>query len=143
MSELEDMQRRMAEQGDVPGITERLDQISMFLEPTYVKGQESYDLPRKPLVAKELSVGHIKEEHMRANMETVTTALEFLDTGQLGLGMFLMKTLHSEFKQTMSIDGEFINNVTKQELRYTHTQHLYQHEEEQKKKRWGRTKNVA
>ena len=114
----------------------------MFLEPTYVKGQENFDNPRKPLVSKELSCGHIQEHHMGGHLKSVRTALEFLDEGQVGLARYIMKSMQSEFKMTMSIDGEFINNVTKQELRYTQTQHVYDHGEDQKPKRglFGRKK---
>ena len=131
MDEMEQLRKSL----DSPNVVERLDQISMFLEPTYVLGQESYDNPRKPLVSKEMSVGNIQESHMCGHLKGVRSALELLDEGQLGLARFIMKTMQSEFKMTMSIDGEFIKSVTKQELRYTHTQHLYAHETEEKNKK--------
>lgn len=123
-------------------IVERLDQISMFLEPTYVIGQETYDNPRKQLVSKELSVGNIKEEHMSGHMNSVRTALELLDEGQISEARFVMKYIQSEFKMTMSIGGEFMNNVTKQELRYTQNQHVYEHPAEREKKGFFRRKEA-
>jgi len=139
MNELDNMRNQLVDQSDGLNIMERLDQISMFLEPTYVKGQEDYDNPRKPLVSKEFSVGNILENHMSGHLKGVRAALELLDSGQIGLARYIMKTMQSEFKMTMSIGGEFMKNITKQELRYTHTQHLHQHPAEVTKKKWGRS----
>ena len=111
--------------GQQEGTAERLDQISMFLWPTWVPGQEDYDNPRMPLVSKELSVGRIKEEHMKGNISHTRTALDMLEEGQIGLARFIMKFMHSEFKMTMSIDGEFMDGITHQELRYTQHQHVH------------------
>lgn len=117
-----------AEIYDKPKIQERLDQISMFLhfiEPS---------APINMLVGKEKSVGHIKEEHMEGHIEMDYAIMTFLEVGQLRTGMKMSFSFISEFKMTMSIGGEFMNNVTKQELRYAQTQHVYQHPEERPKR---------
>lgn len=134
MTEISDIERQLGNAEPGSNIVERLDQISMFLEPTYIKGQEDYDNPRKLLVSKELSVGNIKPEDRGGHMRSVRAAQEFLDNGQIGLARFIMKTLQSEFKISMSIEGKFMENITKQELRYTHAQHLYTHQEQQKRR---------
>lgn len=126
---------------DYYSILDKLDNISLFLEPTRIEGQFDYDNMRRPLVGKELSVGHIKEEHMEGHLESVLTALEMLDEGQIGLGLFIMKMMQSEFKMTMSIDGEFMRNVTKTEMSHTYTQHVYSHDDKEPvKKGWGQQK---
>ena len=125
----DEVNRMMGQQQE--GTAERLDQISMFLWPTWVPGQEDYDTPRMPLVSKELSVGRIKEEHMAGNISHTRAALYMLDRGHVGLARYIMKFMHSEFKMTMSIDGEFMDGITHQELRYTQHQHLHQDQQQQ------------
>ena len=130
MNELDDMQKW---QGDRPKIQERLDQISMFLH--FIETNSS---PRNMLVGKEKSIGHIKEEHMDGHIEMDNMIMIFLDAGQMKTAIKKIYSVISEFKMTMSIDGEFINNVTKQELRYTQYQHLIQHDDREKKRSfWG------
>jgi len=131
----EELDRMMSPQQE--GTAERLDQISMFLWPTWVPGQEDYDTPRMPLVSKELSVGRIKEEHMKGNISHTRTSLDMLEEGQIGLARFIMKFMHSEFKMTMSIDGEFMDGITHQELRYTQHQHLHQPEQQNQPQKKG------
>ena len=118
------------QQSDGQTITERLDQISMFLQ--FIQTNRPQDM----IVGKEKSVGHIKEEHMGGHIRMDQAILTLLNAGQIRTAIKMIYSHLSEFKMTMSIDGEFINNVTKQELRYTHTQHLYPHEPPQKKGGW-------
>ena len=47
---------------------------------------------------------------------------------------------NAEFRTLMSVDGEFMNNVTKQELTYKQYQHLIPHKTEEKRGLFGRKK---
>jgi len=114
-------------QMDQPKVQERLDQISMFLH--FIETNS----PRNMLVGKEKSIGHIKEEHMEGHIEMDYAIMTLLEAGQLKTALKMIISFISEFKMTMSIDGEFINNVTKQELRYSQYQHVYEHPAKRKK----------
>ena len=98
--------------------TERLDQISMFLH--FIETHR----PIKMIVGKEKSIGYIKEEHMYGHIKMDKLIMLFLAKGQIRKAYELIYSCNSEFRMTMSIEGKFVENVTKQELRYTHTQHM-------------------
>ena len=123
----EDIPEDFADQ-DIYSVLDKLDNVSLFLEPTRIEGQYDYDNQRRPLVGKELSVAVITRDDIEGNMESVYTALEMLDEGQMSLGFFIMKVMQSEFKMSMSIDGEFMKNITKTEMSHTYTQHVYSHD---------------
>lgn len=108
-------------QGGKQKIQERLDQISMFLE--FVKKDELLDM----IVSKEISIGIIKEEHMDGHINMRNMIMNFIFAGQLKTAKKLIYGMLGEFRTTMSIEGDFIRNVSKQEMRYTQYQHLYQH----------------
>jgi len=128
MSEMEDIRNSYGgyEQGNVK---ERLDQISMFL--TYI---ESKDL-RKILVGKEKSVGNIQLQHMEGHIGMDRLIMTLLYNGQMRTAIKNITSMISEFKMTMSIDGEFIKDVTKQELRYKSESHVYNEPVEKPKKK--------
>jgi hypothetical protein len=129
MNDLEDMQKQMQAMGDAPTTPERLDHISMFLQDI-----ES-SRPIKNIVDKVKSIGYIDENHMAGHIQMDKAIMKLLKHGQVNLGYELIYGVKSEFRMTMSIKGAFIENVTKQELKYTHTQHLYPHEPDRQPKK--------
>ncbi len=125
MSDIESI-RNAYDQGNVK---ERLDQISMFL--TYI---ESKDL-RKILVGKEKSIGNIQLQHMEGHIGMDRTIMTLLTHGQMRTAIKNITSMISEFKMTMSVEGEFINAVTKQELRYRQESHVYNEPSDKPKKK--------
>jgi len=129
MDDIEQLRKQLMNNANNPTSPERLDHISMFLEPTKVTGQEVYDNERKLLRAKELSCGNIKEAHMTANIKGIMTSNIILGFGQVNLYRIMTTTIHAGFKMSMSIDGEFIKRITGQEFKYTYTQHMHEHQD--------------
>lgn len=121
--------------GDMPKKTERLDQISMFLQ--YIEEND----PRNQLVGKEKSIARIEGGHMPGHIRMDKAIMMMFDKGQIKTGFKLLYSQNSEFRMSMSIDGNFIDNVTKQELRYYQHQYLHQEQEKkQKKSFWHKDK---
>jgi len=129
MNDFDDINRQMQNMSDTPHTTERLDQISMFLQ--FIEKNR----PINMLVSKEKSIGYIQESHMAGHIEMDRTIMTNLVYGQVRKAYEHIYSVNSEFRTTMSIDGRFIENITKQELRYTHTQHLIQEQKQQQQKK--------
>ena len=80
---------------------------------------------------------------MPSFIDTTQAILEFLEEGQIGLARFLMTTYQNEIKQTMSIDGFFLEGLLRERVQYEQTQHLYEHIEQPKKRGlFGRKKTT-
>lgn len=107
-------------------LQERMDQISMFLE--FDEKDELINM----ILSKETSVGIIKEEHMDGHINMDNMIMTFIFSGQLKTAKKKIFGVLGEFRKTMSIDGDFIRAVAKQEMRYS--QHLYTHQEPPVKK---------
>jgi len=133
-TDLEDLTNDMQGLNDAPSGTERLDQISMFLQ--FIQTNR----PINQIVGKEKSIGYIQEEHMAGHIKMDRLIMMFLAKGQIRKAYELIYSVMSEFRMTMSIEGKFVGNITKQELRYTHTQHLIndQPQPQEKKGFWRR-----
>jgi len=129
MSDFDDISQQVSSMGDAPSATERLDQISMFLQ--FIESNR----PMNMLVSKEKSIGYIAEEHMGGHIKMDKAIMILLAKGQIRKAYELIISVNSEFRMTMSIGGKFIENITKQELRYTHTQHLIQEQKQEQKKK--------
>jgi len=111
-----------------------IDQYSKFLEPTMPKGQEAYYNTRKPLIAKELSVGNIERSDMIGNFDMEDAIMDFMEEGQIGLARFMMTRFQSEFKMSMSFEGRFMDQITTNKFEYTQRQDIHEHVEPVKKK---------
>lgn len=110
---------------------EKLDHISLFLQ--HVDPDELEEI----ILDKTRSIGIIKEEHMPGYNRVDQAILTLASHGQLRSALKLARLTEAELRRTMSIEGHFIDNISKQELRYTTTQHLYPHEDNQQPKRKG------
>jgi len=115
---------------------EKLDNISLFLQ--HVDPDDLMNI----ILDKTRSIGIIREEHNLAYYMADQCILKHLGHGQIYSAVNMAKLIEAEFRRSMSNEGHFIDNVSKQELRYTTTQHLYPHEQEQAKKKgfWRRGK---
>lgn len=111
-----------------------IDQYSQFLEPTIPKGQHEYYNDRKPLIAKELSVGNIERTDMIGYFDVEDAILEFFEEGQIGLGRFLMTRFQTEIKLTMSFDGRFMDQISTSKFEYTQKQDITEHIQPQQKR---------
>lgn len=115
---------------------EKLDHISLFLQ--HVDPEDLEEI----ILDKTRSIGIIREEHMPGYNRVHQVILTLAAHGQLRSALKLARLTEAELRLTMSIDGHFIDNISKQELRYTTTQHLYPHDGPQmpakKKHFWNR-----
>lgn len=115
----------------------RIDQWSLFLHEEIPEGIEPMLANvLKLLFSKSISVGNIEKTDMMANASMEWTIYELVISYQLQSAMMFGISYINDWKASMSKDGKLLENMAKQELRYTQDQHVYEHVEAPRKKGW-------
>lgn len=112
-------------------IGDRYSDLSQLLMATQPEGYNEYYNSRSPLLGKELSLGIIDKTDMLANDMLSWAILELFFEGQTDFAWDYMTWYQNDWKASMSIDGKLLDRITGEEIRYTQTQHLYEHQEPQ------------
>jgi len=119
---------------DVPGIGDRISDLTLLLKATRPRGYDEYYNSRSPLLGKEISLGVLDKTDMLANYRMVNTILEYFKEGQLDLAWDFMTLYQNDIKASMSIDAKLLGQITSSEIKYSTTQtlHEYQHPKQKK-----------
>jgi hypothetical protein len=112
-------------------IGDRYSDLSQLLMATQPEGYNEYYNSRSPLLGKELSLGIIDKTDMLANDMLSWAILELFFEGQTDFAWDYMTWYQNDWKASMSIDGKLLDRITGEEIRYTQTQHVYEHQEQQ------------
>ena len=124
-------------------INRKFSDVTLLLEATKPEGYEEYYNARAPLLGRELSIGIIDKTDMLANDMASWCILELFYEGQTDFAWDYMTWYQNDWKASMSIDGTLIDKLTSDEIRYTQTQHLHEHQDQVKKGfLGGKPKNV-
>ena len=135
----------LTELGKDRRVGDKFSDLSLLLRATMPEGYDEYYNARSPLLGKELSLGIIDKTDMLANDMLSWAILELFGDGQTDFAWDYMTWYQNDWKSSMSIDGKLLDRVTSEEIRYTQTQtlHEHQHPPEVKRGLFGRPKNVG
>jgi hypothetical protein len=118
-------------------IGDRFSDLSMLLRATQPDGYDEYYNSRSPLLGKEISLGIIEKTDMLANDMVTWALLDLAYEGQIDFYWDFMTWYQNDWKASMSIDGKLLDRITGEEIRYTQTQTVHEHQHTQPEVKHG------